>query len=301
MSAFIAALPMYDWPECRAETDAEWTRLRQILRTRGIDAPDLLVRCNADMPAVPGGIRDRSGAVVAPDPATLPPEDLDLPTLWRHPNLLLAQTCWGPMEAGLASQVQVIGQPDYSGFEGGAGELYSSAIVVRRAEVSPSASLGIVPSGLQAGDSSAGNVPAPANGDALIPVALLRGKRFAYSEPVSMSGFLGLKRDLEAARESLSLFSRTCETGSHRASLLAVAEEGADVCAVDCRTWSMARRFEAAARDLAVLGWTAKRKGLPLVGSAALPEALVLVLRDALGACVVAGPAGQADSLSSSG
>ncbi|MEQ9179584.1 MAG: phosphate ABC transporter substrate-binding protein, partial [Nitratireductor sp.] len=35
MSAFIAALPMYDWPECRAETDAQWAALAGRLRAAG--------------------------------------------------------------------------------------------------------------------------------------------------------------------------------------------------------------------------------------------------------------------------
>ena len=132
MSGFFAALPMYDWPENRPEVDAEWALLRARLLGAGIDAPERLVRRNAEMPAVPGGIRDASGVVIAPDPATLPPDELDFFTLWRHPKLLFAQTCWGPMELGLAKHVRVVGQPDYSAFEGGDGELYSSAIVMPR-------------------------------------------------------------------------------------------------------------------------------------------------------------------------
>ena len=99
MTQFVAALPMYDWPERRAEVDAEWAALRDRLRAHGVDAPERLVRRNADLPPVPGGIRDADGAVIAPDPATLAPDEFDLATLWRHPALLLAQTCWGPMQA----------------------------------------------------------------------------------------------------------------------------------------------------------------------------------------------------------
>ena len=100
----------------------------------GIDAPEKLVRRNADLPAVPGGIRDGEGRVIAPDPATLPSDELDFPTLWKHPALLFAQTCWGPMEEGLAQHVSVVGQPSYDGIEGGQGELYSSAILMRRGD-----------------------------------------------------------------------------------------------------------------------------------------------------------------------
>src|SRR5690242_15236503 len=98
MSTFVAALPMYDWPEKRDEVDAQWARLRDAFRQRGIDAPEAVVRCNRELPAVPGGIRDAAGEVIAPDPARLPPEELDFHALWLSPALLFGQTCWGPME-----------------------------------------------------------------------------------------------------------------------------------------------------------------------------------------------------------
>ena len=101
-------------PKCAAETDAQWARLRDAFRREGIDAPEKLVRRNADLPPVPGGIRDAAGALIAPDPGTLPPDELDFHELWLHPALLFAQTCWGPMELGLAEHVQVVGQPSYS-------------------------------------------------------------------------------------------------------------------------------------------------------------------------------------------
>ena len=93
MRTTIAALPMYEWPETRAATDAEWTRFCAFFQRAGIDAPKNIIRRNAEMPAVPGGIRDRDGNVIAADPASLPPDEFDFQTLWRHPDLLLAQTC----------------------------------------------------------------------------------------------------------------------------------------------------------------------------------------------------------------
>jgi hypothetical protein len=44
MSTFIAALPMYDWPERRAEVDAEWVAIRDLLRAAGVEAPEVLTR-----------------------------------------------------------------------------------------------------------------------------------------------------------------------------------------------------------------------------------------------------------------
>jgi len=264
MNTLVAAFPMYDWPEVRAETDEKWARIAAALQAAGIEAPTQLARRNADLPAVPGGIRDCEGRSSALDPATLPPDELDLPTLWRHPALLIAQTCWGPMEAGLAAHVQVIGQPDYSAYEGGEGPLYSSAILMRRGEM-----LGT-------------GVSAPADGSPLLQISLLRGERFAYSEPSSMSGLLALERDLQAIGESLSIFPERIETGSHRASALAVAEGRADVCAVDCRSWTMMRRFHPVSGELTVVGWTARRPGLPFITSRWTSREHLAVLRRAL-------------------
>lgn len=262
MSDLVAALPMYDWPEVRANVDAAWAGLRDRLRAAGIDAPDGLVRRNADMPAVPGGIRDVDGHVIASDPATLPPDGLDFPTLFRHPRLLLCQTCWGPMELGLAPHVQVVGQPSYDAFDGGKGILYSSAILMREG-AGP-----VQPRGVSDGP--------------ILPLDLLRGRRFAFNSDDSMSGLLGITRDLEAAGESIAIFSERIETGAHRASIRAVADGRADVCAIDCRSWHLAQSYEAAAADLAVVGWTAFRKGLPMITSRHTSADIATKLREVL-------------------
>ncbi len=238
-------------------------QLRDRLRAAGIDAPDTLARRNADLPPVPGGIRDAADHLIAPDPATLPPEEFDLAVLWRHPALLFAQTCWGPMEAGLSQHVAVVGQPDYSAFEGGAGEAYSSAILVR------------------AGEAGTGPVSPPADGSAVLPLERMRGRKLAFNDPHSMSGIIALGRDLEAAGESLDIFSGKVETGGHRASIVAVADGRADICAVDCRTWALARRFEPKAKQMEVVGWTARRKGLPCISAGDL-EPLHETLRRAV-------------------
>lgn len=262
MSAFIAALPMYDWPEVRAETDARWAEMRDRLRAVGIAAPERLTRRNADMQPVPGGIRDDKGRVIAPDPASLPPDGLDLSTLWRNPALLLSQSCWGPMEVtGLSEHVRVVGQPDYSDVEGGKGAFYSSAIVMRREGRA----------GLEPPPRSAARLDPPHTGEGELPLDLLRGKRLAFNARDSMSGYLALQRDLEAVGESLAIFAEMVEAGSHRASALAVAEGRADVAALDCRSWSLFKRFHQQAENLIPVGWTSRRKGLPYICAAGLP------------------------------
>lgn len=262
MSELIAALPMYDWPEVRDEVDAQWARLREAFRQKGIDAPQTIVRRNGDLPSVPGGIHDAEGKLIAPDPATLPPNELDYHKLWLHPALLFAQTCWGPMELGLSKQVQVVGQPSYDAYEGGQGELYSSALVMRIGE------------GPQ--------VHSPADGKAVLPLDLMRGKRFTFNSPDSMSGSIGLTRDLQAVGESLDIFSSRSESGGHRSSIVTVAEGKADIAAIDCESWALAQRFEPVARKVAVVGWTARRKGLPYITARTTPEKTVRALREAL-------------------
>ncbi|MFB9978284.1 phosphate/phosphite/phosphonate ABC transporter substrate-binding protein [Mesorhizobium kowhaii] len=262
MSELVAALPMYDWPEARDEVDAQWARLRDAFRKKGIDAPQSIVRRNADLPPVPGGIHDAQGKLIAPDPATLPPDELDSHKLWLHPALLFAQTCWGPMGLGLSRHVQVVGQPSYDAYEGGQGELYSSALVMRAGE--------------------GPEVRSPADGRALIPLDLIRGKRFTFNSLDSMSGIIALTRDLQAAGESLDIFSTRSESGGHRGSIVAVAEGKADVAAIDCESWAQAQRFEPAAREVVIVGWTGRRKGLPFITAATTPEKTVRALREAL-------------------
>lgn len=262
MDELIAALPMYDFPEVASQTDHAWIELCVSLLALGIEVRPHLVRRNGDMPAVPGGIRNFAGKVVADDPASLDPEAFDLPVLWRHPRLLFAQTCWGPMEQGLRRDVEIIGQPDYSAYEGGRDSFYSSAIVMR----------------------AEGHLKAPADGAASLPLNLMRGKRFAFNGPDSMSGMIGISRDLDATGEGIAIFSGLVETGSHRASARAVVEEQADICALDCRTWAFIRTHEAFAARLAVVGWTSRRKGLPYICSRHIPAEVVTVLRHAVSA-----------------
>lgn len=277
MTDFVVALPMYDWPERQGEVDAEWARLRDSLRAASIEGPQHLTRRNADLPSVPGGIKDGDGNIIAPDPAMLPPDQIDLPTLWQHPKLLLAQACWGPMELGLSKRVGVVGQGDYSGYEGGHGAFYSSVILMRVA-------------------GAGGGVSSPAGGCAHIRLETLRGRRLAFNSADSMSGIIALTRDLAAMGEGLSLFSQRIETGGHRASMIAVAQGLADVCAIDCRSWALAQRFEPAAKLLQPVGWTNRRKGLPFITAIETPAYVVAELRGLL-----ASADQPAISLSSSG
>ncbi|WP_421854427.1 PhnD/SsuA/transferrin family substrate-binding protein [Oricola sp.] len=108
----VAALPMYDWPERRAATDARWQRLRDALRTEGFDAPDVLER---------------------PD---------DPFAVWTSPDLLIAETCTFPLATSLAGHVRYLATPVHQAPGCGPGT-YRSAIVRRdAADMEPPANPG---------------------------------------------------------------------------------------------------------------------------------------------------------------
>ena len=87
MSTYVAGLPMYDWPEVRAEVDALWSAIALRLVDAGIDAPAALTRF------------DRF-------------EDL-----WTEPGLLIGETCGYNVATNLDGRVDVLGVLDH-GVEG---------------------------------------------------------------------------------------------------------------------------------------------------------------------------------------
>jgi ABC-type phosphate/phosphonate transport system substrate-binding protein len=96
----IAALPMYDRPELRRETDTLWSAVHNALRARGIDAPKALTR------------------------------DADLWAIWQSPDLILAQTCGLPYRARLHGKVGLVATPDHA-LPGCPPGHYCSVIVAR--------------------------------------------------------------------------------------------------------------------------------------------------------------------------
>ena len=96
----VAALPMYDWPEVTAATDALWAAIRDRLRAEGVAAPEALAR------------------------------DRGLVAGWTDPGLVLGQTCGLPLVRTLAGRVAVVGALDY-GLPGCPPGWYRSAVVVR--------------------------------------------------------------------------------------------------------------------------------------------------------------------------
>lgn len=106
---WIAALPMYDFPDLTAAHDTWWLAVATRLRALGIvDPPQRLNR------------------------------ELGHFEVWRHPRLLLGQACEYPLATAFHSFVRPLARPHYAapGCEAGR---YRSAIVVRSEE--PAAAL----------------------------------------------------------------------------------------------------------------------------------------------------------------
>lgn len=97
----IAALPMYDWPELRADIDAFWSTWRDALRRRGVDAPERLTR------------------------------DRPCEETWRAPDLLVGQTCGWPFVDRVSQWTRLIATPTYAA-AGCESAFYCSWVLVRR-------------------------------------------------------------------------------------------------------------------------------------------------------------------------
>ncbi len=190
-----------------------------------------------------------------------------LAALWREPGLMLAQCCWGPLRLGLDAWLRVLAQPDYSDVPGGRGPCYRSAVVAR--------------------DGAA--CPVPAGTGAALPAGLLAGRRLAVNGRDSLSGWIALADDL--GDDPATLAASVQQTGSHRASVRAVAAGDADIAAIDCRSWALACAHEPAAGALRVIGWTAERPGLPYVTSRHTRSETAARLRRALVAAGCHAPA----------
>jgi ABC-type phosphate/phosphonate transport system substrate-binding protein len=173
-----------------------------------------------------------------------------LEEVWRDPDLVLSQTCGFPFATRLRGRVRLVATPAYA-VEGCEGPRYSSMIVARRDEA----------------------------GSRLADFA---GRRVAFNTQDSLSGYVALvasMRDEGLAPDAFEWIA----TGSHRASIRAVAEERADVAAIDAVCWALALRHEPqATAALQIVATTPLRPGLPLITAAERSDREVAAIRAAL-------------------
>jgi ABC-type phosphate/phosphonate transport system substrate-binding protein len=217
----IAALPMYDWPELRAVTDAFWSRLARRLAERGVTAPPNL---------------DRSRPLMA---------------TWHHPELLFSQTCGYPYINPLRDQVTLLATPVYQ-VAGCRAANYRSWILV-------------------AADTSQTRLED-------LPIDVI-----AINERHSFSGHVALRAILAPLAMDAKMGHGVIVTGSHRASMRAVADGRATLCAVDPVCWALARRFDSDVTDrLKIIERGPEAPAPPFIAGANISASVCLVLRQAL-------------------
>lgn len=166
------------------------------------------------------------------------PDDFTSP--WRRDDLLFGQTCGYPFTHALRGKVKLVATPHY-GCDGCDGPAYRSFIFARKAGT----------------------------------LEDFRGAVAAVNTPDSMSGMLALKLVFAPLARDGTFFSDAVESGGHLASLKAVREGRADVCAIDSVCVALARRYRP--QDLAGLVEIARSPqvpGLPWITQAGDPEAL---------------------------
>jgi ABC-type phosphate/phosphonate transport system substrate-binding protein len=207
MGRLIASLPQYDLPFLRADTDAWWQGLARHLRDQGLDdVPDHLTRSDDD---------ERN---------------------WRHPDLLLTQTCGYPLMTQLQQDLRAVATPVYD-CPGCVDGTYSSAVIVQ------------------------GGSPYRSLDD-------LRGARVAINNWNSHSGMNALRHAVAPLASGGVFFSDVLVTGGHALSIQAVLAGTADVAAIDSVTWALigrerSQQMAQSLSGLRVLTWTAPAPSLP--------------------------------------
>jgi ABC-type phosphate/phosphonate transport system substrate-binding protein len=205
----IASLPMYDRAETAAANDRLWTAIR----TRLGEGPATLSR------------------------------DLTPEQAWRHPDLILSQTCGLPFALDLHRHVTLIGAPDFR-LDGCPPGTYCSVIVTRKDDERPVPKLLCDHAILNDRNSQSGH-------NALLRFAQRQGAK------------------LGAARIS----------GAHRASAKAVAEGHAGIAAIDANTWRLIERWDDWASDLTIIDRTPPTPAMPFIAG---PKADMPRVHDAL-------------------
>jgi ABC-type phosphate/phosphonate transport system substrate-binding protein len=175
----------------------------------------------------------------------------DLAAQWRSPSLVFGQTCGYPYAKDLRDAVRLIATPEY-GFPGCEGIGHRS-FLVRGA------------------------------GDPRRRLDAFRGGVAAINGPDSNSGMNLFRATIAPLAGGRAFFGAVTTTGSHRASLEAVADGRADLAAIDCVSFALMNRLRAdLVERVAVVAESPPSPALPFIMSAHLPEATLASARQAL-------------------
>lgn len=174
-----------------------------------------------------------------------------VPDHWFSDKLLFSQTCGYPLTHALKGRVQLVATPCYEA-DGCEGAGYCSFVIV------------------------------PADSPAVSP-ADLRGKRVAFNTPDSQSGMNALRALIAPLSGGKRFFAEAIETGSHAASLAAVAGGKADVAAIDCVSFGLFHRYASAdANAVRIFCRTDSAPNLPFITAGNASPELIMRLREGL-------------------
>lgn len=216
----IANLMMYQRPQLIGPHDRFWKLIRKYLSEVGIDSPENLS------------------------------QDAEAFYVWKHPELILSQTCGMPFRTWLHNRVNLVGTPDY-GLESCPAGYYRSAIVVRAREDRTT-------------------------------LKEFRNATFAYNQTFSQSGYAAPFWHLKKAG---FWFEKTLQTHHHVLSAKSVADGQSDIASIDAVTWRNILTYESFSTELRVLEWTTPSPGLPLITSLHQdPDAIFCAVKNAVAA-----------------
>ena len=178
------------------------------------------------------GVRDalRAGGFAAPEALD---RRADASALWTAWDLVLSQTCGLPYVRHLRGRVALVGTPDY-GLPDCPSGWYRSVVVARR-------------------------------DDPREAVEEFRGARLALNGADSQSGAQAMMFHLGDRSGPGPFFGVVLASGSHERSARMVAEDAADLAAIDAVTWRLIEAHRTFAGALRIVARTAPTPGLPLI------------------------------------
>jgi ABC-type phosphate/phosphonate transport system substrate-binding protein len=173
---------------------------------------------------------------------------------WRRPDLIVSQTCGYPLTHEFKEKLQLLATPHYA-VEDCSGADYRSVVVVHAA------------AGFSRPDD-------------------LRGATAVYNGADSLSGYLALRCVFAPLSKEGRFFGQVVASGGHSASMLMLHQRQADVAAIDCVSFALARRYRPdLAGSLAVIARGPCAPALPYVtASGQAPEDVARLKRALAGA-----------------
>ena len=175
----------------------------------------------------------------------------DLAALWRDPGLVFGQTCGYPYVTSLKDSVTLVATPEYS-FPGCEGACHRSFII------------------------------RPV-GDPRRALDEFRGGSAALNAHDSNTGMNLFRATLAPISLAAPFFRAIRLTGSHEASVEAVAEGRADLASIDCVSFALLKRGRPDLIErVAVVAESPLSPNLPFIASGSLPAPTLVAIRQAL-------------------